>query len=121
MKHKCKGIKTKTNKNMKEYNLSEVVEHVAIECDVPKAIVHKNLKAAFAAFAANLPLAEKQRIEIAGLGVFKLVKHREKVWKLAGKTGVTPAHFTVEFAPHPAFIQLANDNLKDPNGLVITK
>ena len=106
---------------MKEYNLSEVIEYVAADQDTPKAAVERILKSAFNAMAANLPIADKQRIEIAGLGVFKLVKHKEKAWKLNGKTGINPAHFTVEFTPHPRFIGRINDNFNDPDGLVVTK
>ena len=105
----------------KEYNLSEIVERVAIDQDAPKAVVHRHLKSSYQTMAENLPKADKQRIEIAGLGVFKLVLHKEKVWKLNGKTGVNPAHYTVEFVPHPAFIELANANLSNTDGLVITK
>ena len=106
---------------VKEYNLSEIVEYTATECDTPKAAAHRLLKASYHAMAENLPKADKQRIEIAGLGVFKLVKHKEKMWKLGEKSGVNPAHFTIEFTPHPAFIELANANFSNPDGLVITK
>ena len=71
--------------------------------------------------AENIPTAEKQRVEIAGFGVLKLVKHQSKPWKLNGMEGITPAHFTVEFIPSPRFIETANAKLSDPDGLVITK
>ena len=105
----------------KEYNLSEVVDYVAHDQNTPQATVERILKSAFNAMAANLPIADKGRIEIHGLGTFKLVKHKATKWKLNGNEGITAAHFTVEFKPSPRFIGRVNDNLNDPDGLVVTK
>jgi nucleoid DNA-binding protein len=106
---------------MTEFNLSEIITHVAEKATINKKVVKEVLQEAILIIAETLPKAEKSRVEIDGFGVFKLVKHQEKKWQLAGKSGVTPAHFTVEFAPAPKFLDAANANFANLDGLLITK
>ena len=110
-----------TLNTMQEFNLSELVTAVAEKSTLNKTVVKEVLQEAINVIAENIPTAPKQRVEIYGFGVLKLIKHKESKWKLNGNEGITPAHFTVEFIPSPRFIEIANAKLIDPDGLVITK
>ena len=104
-----------------EFNLSELTKQVAERGTLNANLVKEVLQQSFEVMAENIPTAPKQRIEIAGFGVLKLVRYKESTWKLNGNTGKTPAHFTVEFIPAPRFIEVSNTKLSDPDGLLITK
>jgi len=111
---------------MKEYNLSELVTSVAERSTLNKTVVKEVLQTAFLEMAKNLPMADKKRIEIAGLGVISLRIVKERNGKTSGKIGpitewTKPAHFALKFRPHPDFIIEANNNLPADSVLKIAK
>lgn len=102
------------NKQGSEFDLGDLVREVADRTEQTATDVKHVLSTAFDVIAEALAEEETHRVELHGVGVFRLRWRKDRTTTLNGTEYLVPGHHRIIFKAAPAFAELVSEITGEP-------